>query len=129
MKFTIPIKPVSKKNSLRIVINPRTHKPFVMQSKLYVEYEKMVKPFIPTSHDLPINYPINLKCTFYMPTRRRIDLCNLEEAISDVLVKYGVLEDDNRNIVASYDGSRVLYDKESPRTEIEISKIKDYQQW
>lgn len=129
MKFIIPIKPVSKKNSLRIVVNPRTHKPFVMQSKLYVDYEKNVKPFVLTLSKTPIDYPINLKCTFYMPTRRKIDLCNLEEAISDVLVKYGVLEDDNRNIVASYDGSRVLYDKKNPRTEVEISKIKDYQQW
>lgn len=129
MKFTIPIKPVSKKNSLRIVMNPKTHKPFVIQSKLYVDYEKNVKQFIPTSHKEPIDYPINLKCIFYMPSRRRIDLCNLEEAISDVLVKYGILADDNRNIVASYDGSMVLYDKENPRTEVEISKIKDYQQW
>lgn len=129
MKFTIPIKPVSKKNSLRIVMNPKTHKPFVIQSKLYVDYEKNVKQFIPTSHKEPIDYPINLKCIFYMSSRRRIDLCNLEEAISDVLVKYGILADDNRNIVASYDGSMVLYDKENPRTEVEISKIKDYQQW
>lgn len=128
MKFTIPIKPVSKKNSLRIVYNPKTHKPFVIQSKLYVEYEKTVYPFIPKVKT-PIDYPINLKCIFYMPTRRKIDLCNLEEAISDVLVKYGLIEDDNRNIVASYDGSMVMYDKENPRTEIEITKIKDYQQW
>lgn len=64
-----------------------------------------------------------------MPTKRRVDLCNLEEAISDVLVKYGILADDNRNIVASYDGSMVLYDKENPRTEIEITQKKDYQSW
>lgn len=58
-----------------------------------------------------------------MPARRRVDLCNLHEALCDVLVKYGVLEDDNSNIVVSMDGSRVFYDKENPRTEVEIERV------
>lgn len=64
-----------------------------------------------------------------MPTRRRVDLVNLQEALCDILVKYGVLKDDNRNIVATMDGSMVLYDKENPRTEVEIKKIENYQVW
>ena len=58
-----------------------------------------------------------------MPTRRRVDLCNLHEALCDVLVKHGVIADDNSNIVAGMDGSRVLYDKNNPRTEIVIEEI------
>lgn len=58
-----------------------------------------------------------------MPTRRRVDLSNLLNSTLDILVHYGVLLDDNRNIVYSVDGSRVLYDKASPRTEIEITPI------
>ena len=77
----------------------------------------------------PIDYPINLKCTFYMKTRRKVDLSNLLAAISDILSKYNVILDDNRNIIASYDGSRVYYDKDNPRTIIEITKINDYSQW
>jgi hypothetical protein len=38
-------------------------------------------------------------------------------------VKYGVIEDDNSNVVVSVDGSRVLYDKENPRTEVEITEV------
>lgn len=79
--------------------------------------------------DKPINYPINLKCIFYMEKRYKVDLSNLEEAICDILVHYEILEDDNRNIVATMDGSKVLWDKENPRTEIEITKLSDYQQW
>ena len=60
-----------------------------------------------------------------MPTRRRVDLVNLLEATDDVLVHYGVLEDDNSNIIVSHDGSRVFYDKENPRTEIYIETIKE----
>ena len=54
------------------------------------------------------------------PTKRRVDLTNLLEAIDDVLVKYGVLKDDNSEIITSHDGSRVLYDKDRPRTEVVI---------
>jgi len=56
-----------------------------------------------------------------MPTRRRVDLTNLLEAIDDVLVHYGVLSDDNSSIIVSHDGSRVLYDKARPRTEVTIT--------
>lgn len=55
-----------------------------------------------------------------MPTRRGVDLTNLLEALDDVLVEAGVLEDDHSGILVSHDGSRVLYDKQHPRTEIVI---------
>lgn len=75
--------------------------------------------------DAPINEPVEVKCLFYMKTKRAVDLTNLEEAIDDILVKYGVLADDNNNVIVSHDGSRVLYDKDDPRTEIEIKEYKD----
>ncbi len=34
-----------------------------------------------------------------------------------------------KQIVATMDGSKVLWDKENSRTEIEITKLSDYQQW
>jgi hypothetical protein len=36
---------------------------------------------------------------------------------------YGIIEDDNSQIVAGHDGSRVRYDKNNPRTEIEITEM------
>lgn len=56
-----------------------------------------------------------------MPSRRRVDLTNLLESADDALVAAGVLADDNSQIIVSHDGSRVLYDKDSPRTEVTIS--------
>ena len=56
-----------------------------------------------------------------MGTRRKVDLVNLLEALDDILVHYGVLEDDNCGIIVSHDGSRVHYDKENPRTEVTIT--------
>lgn len=70
-----------------------------------------------------IDYRVNIKAWYYMPTRRRVDITNLHEALHDILVKYGVIADDNCKIVFSTDGSRVLYDKNNPRTEVEITEV------
>ena len=94
----------------------------VLPSKLYADFEKGCKPYIPQL-DAPIEYPVNVECIYWMPTRRRVDLVNLQEATLDILVKHGVLADDNSNIVVSMDGSRVFYDKDNPRTEITITPI------
>lgn len=94
----------------------------LIASKYYREYEQKIIGQLPAElRKLNIDSPINLKCLYYMETRRRVDLCNLLEATCDILVKAGVLADDNSNIVVSHDGSRVLYDKENPRVEVEIS--------
>jgi Holliday junction resolvase RusA-like endonuclease len=118
--FTIPLAPISKKNSQRILRNRRTGKRFIAPSEAYEKYEAAAAVFIPRS--VHINEPVNIKCLFYMPTRRKCDLTNLLEAIDDVLVKTGLLADDNYTIIESHDGSRVYYDKENPRTEIYITK-------
>ena len=126
LNFTIKTNPRSKKNSSQII---RVHgKTMLIPSKLYKQYEKDCAWFLPHL-DKPIDYPINLKCIFYMPTKRRVDLCNLQEAVCDMLVHYGILADDNRNIVATMDGSMVLYDKKNPHTDIEISRKLDYNKW
>lgn len=95
----------------------------MIQAKRYKQYESDAGYFIPDSLRRNINYPVNVKAIYYMPTRCRVDLCNLHAALHDILVKYEVLEDDNCKILVSTDGSRVEYDKENPRTEVEITEI------
>jgi Holliday junction resolvase RusA-like endonuclease len=95
----------------------------VIPSKQYRQYEKDCGAFLNPLPFTCIEQPVNVKCLYYMPTRRRVDLVNLEESTLDILVKYGILADDNSNIVVSMDGSRVLYSKENPRTEIEIELL------
>ena len=121
LHFKILIAPRTKKNSQQIIkINGQ---PRIIPSKAYKQYEKDCKIFIPKIDT--INHPVNVKAVYYMPTRRRVDLCNLHEALCDILVRYGVVADDNSNIIASMDGSRVMYDKEHPRTEVTITRIKE----
>lgn len=71
----------------------------------------------------PIDCPVNVKCLFYMKTRRRVDSLNLLATIDDLLVDCGILADDNSRIVVAHDGSRVLYDPLRPRVEITITKL------
>lgn len=121
LNIKIPLNPVTKKNSQRII--RIRNRPCAIPSKQFAQYEQAAKAYIP-SLDAPIDYPVEVQCEFYMRTRRLVDLTNLLEAIDDVLVKHGVLADDNSRIIVSHDGSRVYYDKNNPRTEIFIREMK-----
>ena len=122
MVIVIKGRPITKKNSSQIVINQKTGRPYIIPSKQYKQYEKDAGWQI-SCKGINRDYPVNVKCLYYMPTRHKVDLCNLLEATCDILVKYKVLADDNFNIVAGHDGSRVLYDKDNPRCEIEITAL------
>lgn len=122
LEFTIPLKPITKKNSQKIIINKRTNRPMIIPSEQYRQYVKDCKYFIKRL-DKPIDRPVNVKAIYYMPSNRKVDLTNLHEALHDILVEYGVLKDDNCKIIVSTDGSRVRYDKENPRTEVEITEV------
>ena len=124
MKIIIPVIPRSKKNSQQIIINPRTKRPMIIQSKLYVNFERECSKFL-KEYKSNIDYSINLKIEFYVPDKRKRDIANYIEAIQDILVKYEVLRDDNYNIVYSLDGTRMYIDKENPRVEIEITKLEE----
>ena len=121
MTFVIPLPPVTKKNSQRIVTNHG--KAFVLPSKAYKDYERNAMWYLPKLQ-APISEKVEVTALFYMKTHRLVDLTNLEEALDDVLVLGGVLEDDNSRIIASHDGSRVLYDSTNPRTEVTIRPLK-----
>lgn len=118
--FTIPLAPITKKNHQQILVNRSTGKPFVSPSPQYKQYERDALWFIPKV-EKPIDFPVNVKCLFFMPTKRKVDLTNLLESIDDIMVKAGLLADDNYTIIASHDGSRVFYDKENPQTWVEIT--------
>lgn len=117
--ITIPIAPVTKKNSQQIITG-KNGRPMIIPSKAFTKYEEAALWYL---KPLGIDYPVNIMCRFYMPTHRRVDLTNLLEAIDDVMVKAGTLKDDNCEILAGHDGSRVYVDKENPRTEIWIEEI------
>lgn len=123
INYTIRLDPRTKKNSQQILINKKTGRPFIMPSRQYKEYERKAACFLIPKPPRPIECEVNVKCLFYMPTRRKTDLTNLLEAVDDILVGSGILKDDNYTIIAGHDGSRCYWDKANPRTEITITRI------
>lgn len=126
LKFTIPLPPKTKKNHQKIKYNRKNGKPYIGQSEAYEEYEKVCLYLIPGKARQHIDYPVNIKATYYMREARRVDITNLHSALHDVLVASGVLKDDSSlspRIVVGTDGSRVLVDRNSPRTEVEITEV------
>lgn len=80
----------------------------------------------------PITEKMNLKCLFYMPNNRMVDLSNLFAGVHDVLAGnekwanvdpslYQIIYDDSSRYIGSVDGSRVLLDMVNPRVEIFIT--------
>ena len=124
-KYTIPLPPVTKKNSQRILVNRKTGMPFIAPSSAYKRYEEQAIYFLTPKPKTPLAGHYRVAAVFYMPTRRRVDLTNLLESAHDTLVAAKILADDNNTIIASVDGSRVLYDKENPRTEIIIQELNE----
>lgn len=63
-------------------------------------------------------HPVHLVATFHLPAGNAPDLLSLEEALSDLLQKGGVLANDYW--IESWDGSRRTRDPHSPRTEVAV---------
>lgn len=125
--FIIPVVPRTKKNSQQVFV--KNGRVINIPSKLYKQFENECLKVIPSKYRKNISYPVNIKAIFYTESRRRIDITNLLSALDDMLVKANVIEDDCRDIVASHDGSRVYWDKENPRIEVEIDEIQNYERW
>lgn len=130
IKFIIPLTPVTKKNSQQIKYRWAKDKktgasklvPYISPSEAYLRYADEVGWFINRGlRNMMISVPVNVKCLFYMPTERRVDLPNLLNAIDDVLVKYRVVADDDSEVVATHDGSKVIKGDANPRTEVTIT--------
>lgn len=119
LKIVLKGRAITKKNSSQII--KAGNRRMLIPSAQYKQYEKDCLQQIPPKAKQRIDIPVNVQCRYYMPTRHRVDLVNLMEATMDILVKAGVLEDDNCRIVCSHDGSYVDYDKHNPRVEITIN--------
>lgn len=130
--YVIPLDPKTKKNSHRIAgCGPRCpvcgkyQKQFIRNGKTTTDFAFRAAKFLHPRPQLPISQPVRLVYLVYTGTRRRVDDLNLYEALDDILVSERILSDDNRSIIRSRDGSRVLYDKENPRAEIYIYEYQE----
>lgn len=125
--YVIPLDPRAKKNSHRIAgCGPRCPmcgkyaKQFIRNGNTTTEFAFRAAQYLQPKPPAPISGPVHLVYRLYTQTRHRKDDLNLYEALDDILVSGGILKDDDRKIIRSRDGSRILYDHERPRAEIYI---------
>lgn len=85
------------------------------------KWEMMVKAAVKKKPEKPFKRA-KVKITYYFPTRHRRDPDNYSgKFLLDGLTKLGIIEDDSfKNIRLELRGE---YDKENPRTEIELKEI------
>jgi len=120
--FVIDGKPLSSKNS-RPVFYTRSGKPFIGKSKRLSQYtEKALWELkaqkAKNRESFPLTDDLRAKFTFFVPDKRKRDLVNLMQLPSDLLQRAEIIEDDCQ--IKCLDGSKILLDKKSPRTEIYI---------
>lgn len=117
----------SKKNSKIPTIIGGKKKPrraIILPSKAYQTWEKAalseVKAQYP--HLEPIISDVHVRAIAYIRGGLP-DLSGMTESVGDCLEKAGVIQNDKQ--IKSWDGSRVLRDKDNPRTEVEIKPYKE----
>ena len=131
-QYTIPLDPRTKKNSHRISgcgsrcpLCGKYARQFIRNGKATTEYAFQAAQYLQPKPERPISQPVRLVYRLYTATWHRKDDLNLYEALDDILVSNGILKDDDRRIIRSRDGSRVLHDKTTPRAEIYIFAYKE----
>ncbi len=119
----------SKKNSKRIIYNPRTKRPMLISSKqAEAQEDEMKLAFMRQANTHSWNVKIapaedkfyEVTIGIWQPNHRRRDLDNQATAILDALVKAGVLPDDDAEHVRDLHVVAMDVDKSDPRAVIEI---------
>ena len=106
--------PPSLKNNKMLIGGSR---PRLISSKAYREWEQAQMWLLSWRKKLP-EPPYHINYVFKIKDKRKWDLSNKVESISDALVHYGVIPDDNWSVIASYSVSWVKADEAGVEVEI-----------
>lgn len=134
ISLVIPGRPWTKKNGQQIKrkrgdrctsCDQLTGQPFIgpsfdFEKKYAVPTLQTIKTWMQIHRHFIIDDFVRVVFRFYMPTLAMPDLSNLHEAPQDAMTRAGFWTDDT--LVKSHDGSRILYDKDNPRTEAWVTK-------
>ena len=127
IKITIPGNIRSKKNSKQVCMiggKNAPRRPMILPSKAYKQWEKAARAAVLEQIEgmagMPTMEDVEVKAVAYCKGRLP-DLSGMLESVGDCLE--GIIWADDRQI-KSWDGSRVVRDKERQRVEVEVVKIK-----
>lgn len=116
------VAPRTKKNHSRVV-GAKRGRPRVLPSEAFEEFERNSLPYLRAMRGgaAPIDFAVNARVVFWRDARRG-DAVGYYQAIADVLEKAEVLVDDKW--IVSWDGSRLEVDREEPRLEITLERVR-----
>ena len=122
MKLTILGPPRTKKNSS--IINTRGGRIQKLPSAAYSAWDRMAQMQLgkyraQCPNGWMFQRPVNVCAIFYREALVG-DAVGFYQALADTLEKGGIVENDR--LIVSWDGSRLLKDKDNPRVEIEITE-------
>lgn len=115
MTFTISGSIRSKKNSKQIIFAKGRHIP--ISSKAYHQWEKGAHAeLLRQGLSEAFIGPVHIKATFYHKGSRP-DLHGAMESLADCIQGFIIVDDRQ---IESWDGTRMVHDKDNPRTEFDI---------
>lgn len=125
LSFFIDGQVPSKKNNKGVMISKSTGKPVLVLSKQYQRYEKntagkfnAILPHFLVCCSIA-EKPYKIKLTFARQKNQRFDYFGPAETIADLMVKHGLLDDDNADEVKFFFGDYYV-DSEKPGVLIEF---------
>ena len=123
-RFTIKGAPRTKKTSNRLIPANGSNRAVILPSAAFSAWNRIAQVELArvraASSGLPIEFNVNVRAWFYRDAERG-DACNYYQALADAMQEGRIVEDDG--FIVSWDGSRLLVDKENPRVEVWITEI------
>lgn len=120
LRLTLPGPPRTKKTSNRLVRAGGRHR--VLPSKAWELWRDRcwieTGPLRRRWMVAPLGVAVNVSALFYRDARRG-DAVGYYQGLADVLEYCGIVADDKH--IVSWDGSRLLVDRDMPRVEVEIT--------
>jgi len=126
LKFTIPGRPSTKKTSQRVVRRGRYTK--ILPSLLYEKYENHCQEYCEyfwKKFNLePMDFGISVNFKVFLDSWIVGDECGYQQANGDIIQKHGIIADDMWIHWTDNGQHMIHYDKENPRVEVEIKRLR-----
>jgi hypothetical protein len=116
--LTISLAPRTKKNHGSVI--KRGHRRYHIPSEAWTRWVDFAK--IEGKPHKPCTELVNCRALFYRDALRG-DSCGYYQGLADFLEKRGVVANDR--LITQWDGSRLLLDREHPRTEVILESVPD----
>lgn len=120
MQLILPGRVPSKKNSKQIIC--KGSRPVLLSSERYQAWEEEQLWRLKTVKER-FTGRVSVHCTFYPPDKVKGDCSNKFESVADLLVKAGIIEDDDWFHLVKQSSEFGGVDKDNPRVEVHIDEL------